>query len=799
MPHRWVRPSAGIPIDPLRIDPLWCYPRQDRVNGNDHPFRPIDRGPDLRLRLASDRREGRAGLTTALLFLGAALSWYIFLTFDGETQQIVLMRWIESGTLGSEWAIRLDRLTAIMLVVVNTVSALVHLYSFGYMAHDENWHEGEHYKARFFAYLSFFTFAMLMLVTSDNLVQMFFGWEGVGVASYLLIGFYYRKPSANAAAIKAFVVNRVGDFGFALGIFALYYLTDSIRFDDVFAAAPALAETNLTFLWSDWNAANLVGVLLFIGAMGKSAQLFLHTWLPDAMEGPTPVSALIHAATMVTAGVFLVCRMSPVYEYAPQALAFITVLGATTAFVAATIGLVQNDIKRVIAYSTMSQLGYMFVAAGVGVYSVAMFHLFTHAFFKAMLFLGAGSVITATHHEQDMRNYGGLRKKIPYTFAAMMIGTLAITGVGIPLTHYGFAGFLSKDAVIESAWVGSSYAFWLLVVAACMTSFYSWRLMFMTFYGESRAHGNGHGHDDHHGAVHDANGHDEPHESPMVMLIPLGVLALGAVFSGMLWYKVFFGEEAAVRDWFGMEAAAHGEAASDHGTEAATETHSETAATEAAPAEGTAVATEAAPAEPVAIEAAPAEDHASVEPAAEGHAAPGVAPKGAILMLPFTPEEQAVVDTRLDAEKAAKAEHAPTTMINAAHVVPAWVKVSPFVAMLIGFGLAWLFYIKDPSLPRRLATQQRPLYLFLLNKWYFDELYDVIIVRPAKWLGGFLWKKGDGNVIDGTLNGVALGVIPYFTRLAGRAQSGYLFHYAFAMVLGIVVLVTWMTLFGGAK
>ena len=768
-------------------------------------------------------------IATALIFLAAALSWYIFLTFDGETQRIVLMRWIESGVvgsdwvLGSEWAIRLDRLTAIMLVVVTSVSALVHLYSFGYMAHDDNWRDGEHYKARFFAYLSFFTFAMLMLVTADNLIQMFFGWEGVGVASYLLIGFYYRKPSANAAAIKAFVVNRVGDFGFALGIFALFYLTGSVRFEDVFAAAPTLAETNLTFLWTEWNAANLVGVLLFIGAMGKSAQLILHTWLPDAMEGPTPVSALIHAATMVTAGVFLVCRMSPVYEYAPDASSLIVVIGALSAFVAATIGLVQNDIKRVIAYSTMSQLGYMFVAAGVGVYSVAMFHLFTHAFFKAMLFLGAGSVIHATHHEQDMRNYGGLRKKIPLTFYAMLIGTLAITGVGIPLTHYGFAGFLSKDAVIESAWVGSGFAFWLLVVAACFTSFYSWRLMFLTFFGESRAHGAGHGHghdahghDDHgHAHGHDDHGHHEPHESPLVMLIPLGVLALGAVFSGMLWYKVFFGEETAVRDWFGMEQVAHGEAhgegaAAEHGTEAAaTEAAAteaapaETAATEAAPAEtatteaapAEAAATEAAPAEgtAVATEAAPAEEHAT-----EGHPA-GVAPKGALLMLPFTPEEQAVVDTRLDAEKATKAEHAPTTMINAAHLVPTWVKVSPFVAMLIGFAMAWLFYIRDPSLPRRLAAQQRPLYLFLLNKWYFDELYDVIFVRPAKWLGGFLWKKGDGNVIDGSLNGVAMGIIPMLTRLAGRAQSGYLFHYAFAMVLGIVALVTWMTLFGGAK
>jgi len=672
-------------------------------------------------------------LATALIFLAAALSWIIFLTFDGETQQIHLLNWIQSGNLAAEWSIRLDRLTAIMLVVVNSVSALVHLYSFGYMAHDENWGEGEKYKARFFAYLSFFTFAMLMLVTSDNLIQMFFGWEGVGVASYLLIGFYYKKPSANAAAIKAFVVNRVGDFGFALGIFALFYMTQSVKFEDVFAAAPALAETQLHFLWTEWNAANLIGVLLFIGAMGKSAQLFLHTWLPDAMEGPTPVSALIHAATMVTAGVFLVCRMSPIYEFAPDAKTMIVVVGATTAFVAATIGLVQNDIKRVIAYSTMSQLGYMFVAAGVGVYSVAMFHLFTHAFFKAMLFLGAGSVITATHHEQDMRNYGGLRKKIPLTFWAMMIGTLAITGVGIPLTHYGFAGFLSKDAVIESAWVGSSFAYVLLVVAACFTSFYSWRLMFMTFYGKNRAAG--HGHDDH------GDHHHEPHESPIVMLIPLGALALGAAFSGMLWYNVFFGDEGKMRAWFGMEAAAHGEMAD---AELAPEARAEVAT----------------------------EDHAAAADA-EAHAV--AAPKGAIFI------------------------GADNHVIHAAHEAPKWVKVSPFIAMLIGFGFAWLFYIRRPDLPGRLAAQQRPLYLFLLNKWYFDELYDYIFIRPAKWLGTFLWKRGDGKVIDGTINGVAMGIVPFFTRLAGRAQSGYLFHYAFAMVLGIVALVTWMTLSGGAR
>ncbi|HBD92329.1 MAG TPA: NADH-quinone oxidoreductase subunit L [Gemmobacter sp.] len=718
-------------------------------------------------------------IATALVFLAAILSWVIFLGFDGETQQIVLLRWIESGSLATEWAIRLDRLTAIMLVVVNSVSALVHLYSFGYMAHDDNWHEGEHYKARFFAYLSFFTFAMLTLITSDNLVQMFFGWEGVGVASYLLIGFYYRKPSANAAAMKAFIVNRVGDFGFALGIFALFFLTDSIRFDDVFAAAPGLAETSLGFLWTEWNAANLIGVLLFIGAMGKSAQLGLHTWLPDAMEGPTPVSALIHAATMVTAGVFLVCRMSPVFEYAPQATAFITVLGATTAFFAATVGLVQNDIKRVIAYSTCSQLGYMFVAAGVGAYPVAMFHLFTHAFFKAMLFLGAGSVIHATHHEQDMRNYGGLRKKIPLTFWAMMIGTLAITGVGIPLTHFGFAGFLSKDAVIESAYVGSDYAFWLLVIAACMTSFYSWRLMFLTFYGESRAHGHdAHGHD-HHG--HDAHGHDdhghghhEPHESPMVMLIPLGVLALGAVFSGMLWYNVFFGDEAKMRAWFGMEAVAEHHAEGDHAAPAAAATTAE------APA----------------ADHATAETHATIEAAPEGHMV-AAAPKGAISILPYGPEELEAVKAKIGFHEG-EGHHEPVNIIAAAHSVPKWVKVSPFIAMILGFLLAYQFYIRKPDLPKRLAAAQRPLYDFLLNKWYFDELYNAVFVAPARWLGAFLWKKGDGAVIDGALNGLALGFIPFVTRFMNRLQSGYIFHYAFAMVLGIAALITWMSLSGGA-
>ena len=637
----------------------------------------------------------RAGqvITTAMIFLAAVLSWTIFLTFDGVTQHITVLRWIESGSLATDWGIRLDRLTAIMLVVVNTVSALVHLYSFGYMAHDENWGQNEAYRARFFAYLSFFTFAMLALVTADNLVQMFFGWEGVGVASYLLIGFYYKKASANAAAIKAFVVNRVGDFGFALGIFGLFYLTDSIRMDDIFAAAPNLATTQLHFLWADWNAANLLGVLLFIGACGKSAQLFLHTWLPDAMEGPTPVSALIHAATMVTAGVFLVCRMSPLYEFAPDAKTMIVVVGASTAFFAATVGLVQNDIKRVIAYSTCSQLGYMFVAAGSGAYGVAMFHLFTHAFFKAMLFLGAGSVITAMHHEQDMRNYGNLRGKIPFTFWMMMIGTLAITGVGIPFTHIGFAGFLSKDAVIESAYAGGSmYGFTLLVIAACFTSFYSWRLMFLTFYGAEKG--------DHHA-------HDHAHESPMSMLIPLGVLALGAVFAGMIWVNAFFGDVETMMQYFSLSEAG----------------------------------------------------------------APGA---GGIYM-------------------------ANMEVIERAHESPALVSLAPFIAMLLGFAVAYLFYIRRPELPGQLAAQQAPLYRFLLNKWYFDELYEVIFVRTANWLGNFLWKRGDGNIIDGVLNGVAMGIVPFFTRLAGRAQSGYVFTYAFAMVLGIAVLITWMTLSGGVK
>jgi NADH-quinone oxidoreductase subunit L len=624
-------------------------------------------------------------VATALLFLSAALSWVIFLTHDGGLQQITLMRWIDSGTLSGDWAIRLDRLTAVMLIVITTVSALVHLYSFGYMAHDDHFHHDESYRPRFFAYLSLFTFAMLMLVTADNMVQLFFGWEGVGLASYLLIGFYIRKQSAGAAAMKAFIVNRVGDMGLILALMVTFYLVDSIRYDDIFAAVPMLAETTVHFLWTDWNAANLIAFLLFVGAMGKSAQLFLHTWLPDAMEGPTPVSALIHAATMVTAGVFLVARMSPLMEYTPQVMSFVVFIGAMTALFAATVGLVQNDIKRVIAYSTCSQLGFMFVAAGVGVYSVAMFHLLTHAFFKAMLFLGAGSVIHGMHHEQDMRRYGGLRHKLPYTFWAMMIGTLAITGVGVPLTTIGLAGFVSKDAIIESVFAsGTTYAFWILVFAAAMTSFYSWRLMFMTFWGTPRG--------DHHT-------HEHAHESPMSMLVPLAVLSVGAVLAGMVFYTPFFGSTEAVREWFG----------------------------------------------------------------------PAL----------YLAEEN--------------------DLIHDAHYVAKWVKVAPFVAMLLGLSLAWLFYIRDTSLPKRLADTFPGAYRFLLNKWYFDEIFEFLFVRPAKALGTILWKKGDGAVIDGGINGLAMGIIPALTRLAGRAQSGYVYHYAFAMVLGILAIVTFVTLSGGAQ
>ncbi|MFH1794997.1 MAG: NADH-quinone oxidoreductase subunit L [Pseudomonadota bacterium] len=638
-------------------------------------------------------------ITSGLLVISAALSWVAFFSVamgEGQAFTVPVMTFIQAGGIDVDWAFRIDTLTVVMLVVVNTVSSLVHIYSIGYMHHDPH-------RPRFFAYLSLFTFAMLMLVTSDNLVQMFFGWEGVGLASYLLIGFWYKKPSANAAAIKAFVVNRVGDFGFILGIFGVFVLFGSVNFDTIFNntasflpaaghgeaaagadTAAAHGETVLTFLGYQLDKAaalTVVCLLLFLGAMGKSAQVPLHTWLPDAMEGPTPVSALIHAATMVTAGVFLVARMSPLFELSHTALTVVTVVGAFTAIFAATVGLVQNDIKRVIAYSTCSQLGYMFVALGLGFYSAAIFHLFTHAFFKALLFLGSGSVIHAVSDEQDMRKMGGLRKLIPTTYWMMVIGTVALTGVGIPGTIIGTAGFFSKDAIIEGAFVGHNViapiAFTLLVIAAMFTSFYSWRLIFMTFHGKPRA---------------SADVMHHVHESPMVMLAPLFILAAGALFAGVLFHDFFIGEEYE-HFW-----------------------------------------------------------------------------KAALFILP------------------------DNHILHDFHGVPLWVKLAPFVAMLLGFATAWYFYIRSPETPKALAEQHRGLYAFLLNKWYFDELYDFLFVRPAMRLGTFLWKKGDGYVIDGFgPDGISARVQDVTGRVV-KLQSGYLYHYAFAMLIGVAALVTWMML-----
>ena len=626
-------------------------------------------------------------VTTGLLIVAALLSWVAFFQValgDTAAFTVPVLRFIQVGALDVSWAFRIDTLTVVMLVVVNSVSALVHVYSIGYMHHDPH-------RPRFFAYLSLFTFAMLMLVTSDNLVQMFFGWEGVGLASYLLIGFWFKKPSANAAAMKAFVVNRVGDFGFLLGLFGVYVMFGSVNFDTIFAGAAALAENpdaanGAVFQFLGWSltsagALTVICLCLFMGAMGKSAQVPLHTWLPDAMEGPTPVSALIHAATMVTAGVFMLARLSPVFELSQTALLVVTIIGAITAFFAATVGLVQNDIKRVIAYSTCSQLGYMFVALGLGFYSAAIFHLFTHAFFKALLFLGSGSVIHAVSDEQDMRKMGGLRKLIPGTYWMMIIGTIALTGVGLPATYIGTAGFFSKDAIVEGAFAGQNaaagFAFIMLVIAAVFTSFYSWRLIFMTFHGKPRA-------------SEDVMHH--VHESPPIMLVPLYILAVGALFAGFVFYGYFLGSNY---DAFWQ---------------------------------------------------------------------------GALFAMP------------------------DNHILHEYHEVPFWVKASPFAAMIVGFLTAYHFYIRSPETPKRLAEQHRGLYQFLLNKWYFDELYDFLFVRPAMRLGRFLWKKGDGKVIDGFgPDGIAARVTDITDKVV-KLQTGYLYHYAFAMLIGVAALVTWMML-----
>ena len=661
-------------------------------------------------------------VTTGLLFFACAVAWTVFArhTWGGmEAFTIELLPFINVGDFQSTWSIRVDALSAVMLIVVTTVSSLVHLYSWGYMSEDPD-------KPRFFAYLSLFTFAMLALVTAADFMQLFFGWEGVGLASYLLIGFWYKKPTASAAAIKAFVVNRVGDFGFALGIITVFWMFGTIQFAELFPMIADRAGTGWNFLGHNWSALDLAGVLLFIGAMGKSAQFFLHTWLPDAMEGPTPVSALIHAATMVTAGVYMVCLLSPIYEYAPYASQVIALTGAVTALFAATVGLAQNDIKRVIAYSTCSQLGYMFFAAGVGAYEAAMFHLFTHAFFKALLFLGAGSVIHGMHHEQDMRKMGGLWKLLPITYAVMMIGTVAITGLGIPGIG-GLAGFYSKDIVIESAFAAAAsnhspmglFAFLVGILAAGLTAYYSWRLIFMTFHNkpvwkEEDAHhaddhatdaqlethsepladahaDDGHAHDDHH-----HHGPLKPHESPWVMLAPLLLLSIGAIAAGFL-FEPFFTGHHENEFW-----------------------------------------------------------------------------RGAI----FT----------------GAANH----VLHEAHAVPTWVKWSPLILTLIGTFAAFWRYVLKEGMARRMADRGGVIHGFLYNKWYFDELYDVVFVRGAKAVGDLFWKIGDVKIIDGLgPNGAAWAALKSAARL-GKLQSGYVYHYAFVMLLGVAAFLAFAIYAWGA-
>ena len=603
--------------------------------------------------------------TCGAMGAAAVLSVVVFneVVLQGEVATITLFDWFRSGDLDVDWLLRFDELTAVMVFVVCVVSFLIHVYSIGYMAHDPH-------VPRFFAYLSLFTFFMLALVTADNFLQMFFGWEGVGLVSYLLIGFWYRRPAANAAAIKAFLVNRVGDFGFALGILAIFLMFDTVSFDAVFAGAPAMVDVELTFLGHSFDFLEVTCILLFIGAMGKSAQFLLHTWLPDAMEGPTPVSALIHAATMVTAGVFMVARLSPVFEYAPIALAVVTFFGATTAIFAATVAIAQTDIKRVIAYSTCSQLGYMFFACGVSAYSAGIFHLTTHAFFKALLFLGAGAVIHAMSDEQDMRKMGGIWRAIPLTYALMWIGSLALAGI------FPFAGFFSKDIILESAFAAhtglGTYAFGLGILAAFLTAFYSWRLLFMTFHGRPRA---------------DERVMAHVHEAPPVMWVPLIGLAIGAIAIGYLMLPMV----SADVDFWGTS----------------------------------------------------------------------------ILVLPTH------------------------TALEEAHHVAFWVKALPMAVGVLGIAGAYLFYVLRPEWPALAAARARPVYLFLRNKWYFDELYGVLFVRPAKYLGRNLWKQGDGAVIDGIgPDGLAAATLAV-ARRAVRLQSGYIYHYAFAMLLGLAAIVTW--------
>lgn len=595
---------------------------------------------------------------------------FIQLVWGGApTGTVRLAEWISAGSLHVDWALRYDTLSAVMVAMVTFVATLIHIYSIGYMGHEHK------PVARFFSYLSLFSFAMLMLVTANNLLQLFFGWEGVGLMSYLLIGYWYEKPSACAAAIKAFVVNRIGDLFFAVGIALVFFLFGSVSFSTIFAAVPQHLNDTYALFGTNYRALEVICILLFIGAMGKSAQIGLHVWLPDAMEGPTPVSALIHAATMVTAGVFLMARISPILEHAPVALGVITVIGASTALFAATISCVQNDIKRVIAYSTCSQLGYMFIAAGVGAYQVSIFHLITHAFFKALLFLSAGSVIHAMSDEQDMRRMGGLWKKIPLTYTMMWAGSLALAGI------FPFAGYYSKDAILEAAFADGSpvaiYGFVCGVLAAFLTAFYSWRLLLLTFHGRSRA--------DHHVLEH-------VHESPLVMTGPLIVLAVGALIAGFSLRGLFIGA-----DW-----------------------------------------------------------HAFWRNSI------GVVPGNDIL---------------------ARMEE-----------IPAWAALAPSVLALLGIALAYVMYVAVPTLPAGIAARFAPIYRFLLNKWYFDELYDAVLVRPFFALARLLWQVGDVTIIDGVPNSIAH-IAEDSAEQAVKLQTGSIAVYAFSMLIGVVLLITIFLIF----
>ena len=602
-------------------------------------------------------------LTSTLVSISTILSILIFykVIFENYNNNVIISSWINSGFLSVNWSIKIDALSSVMLVVVTLVSSLVHIYSIGYMSHDPH-------KTRFMSYLSLFTFAMLTLVTSDNFLQLFFGWEGVGLCSYLLIGFWYKKNSANSAAIKAFIVNRVGDFGFALGIFLIFYSFNTLNYVEVFNAVPNNLNNDIEFLGLKINSINLICILLFIGSMGKSAQIFLHTWLPDAMEGPTPVSALIHAATMVTAGVFLVVRCSPIFEYSQLALNIVTIVGITTAFYAATVALVQNDIKKIIAYSTCSQLGYMFFAAGVGAYNVAMFHLFTHAFFKALLFLGSGSVIHSFNNEQNINNMGGVWKKLPYTWALMIIGTLALTG--FPL----LSGFYSKDAIIEFAYLKGTNLGYLAatfgILTAFLTAVYSWRLIFKTFHGNFN---------------NSKLKIDSLHESPLVMLLPLIVLSLGAIFSGILFKNLFINQE--INFW----------------------------------------------------------------------------KESIMFLIPLSTNHP-----------------------------PQWIILITPVIVTISIPISYYLFIKNNNICNWLANENKPIYKFLVNKWYFDEFYDYIFVKPIKKIGIFFWKKIDVNTIDRFGPDGISSLIKFFSNKVVKFQSGFIYQYAFIMLLGFSALLTYL-------